>query len=224
MPIIVDCPSCGRKLRVSDESLGRKMQCPGCEMIFDTETAWSAPPPEKEKPTAPETDDASHCPHCAETVSRNDARCRYCGEDLLGQDGNLRESRSARRDSEPERGGVVLTMGIVSLFVPVVGIFLGLAAWVMGAKDLGKMRRREMDPRGEGTTRAGLICGIIGLVMQVLLTLLCGAPILLTFLMAYGALRSVGPTPVPPAAVAPAPFPEEPEFEPGPPPPSPEKK
>jgi hypothetical protein len=45
---------------------------------------------------------------------------------------------------------------------------LGLIAWVMGHADLAAMRRKEMDRAGEGTTRAGMICGIISSIMFVL--------------------------------------------------------
>ena len=34
MPQIIECPECGRKLRVQDNLLGRKVKCPGCETTF----------------------------------------------------------------------------------------------------------------------------------------------------------------------------------------------
>ena len=60
----------------------------------------------------------------------------------------------------------MLTVGILSLFFHCVP--LGLVAWAMGHADLAAMRRNEMDRGGEGTTRAGLICGIISSIMFVI--------------------------------------------------------
>jgi hypothetical protein len=34
MPVITSCPDCGRKLRVPDDLLGRKVRCPGCKIPF----------------------------------------------------------------------------------------------------------------------------------------------------------------------------------------------
>jgi hypothetical protein len=53
-----------------------------------------------------------------------------------------------------------------------LGVGFGLASWIMGAADLAKMRTGDMDRSGEGQTRAGYVCGIIGTVLGVLL-LLC---------------------------------------------------
>ncbi len=39
MPEIVACPECGRKLRVPDEFLGRKVKCPQCSAMFLAEAA-----------------------------------------------------------------------------------------------------------------------------------------------------------------------------------------
>jgi hypothetical protein len=42
----------------------------------------------------------------------------------------------------------------------------------MGKNDLDAMQRGEMDRTGEGLTRAGMICGIIGTALQGLYILL----------------------------------------------------
>lgn len=60
----------------------------------------------------------------------------------------------------PHRGVLVLVFGILGI----VSCFpLGIAAWVMGNADLAAMQRGEMDRSGEGMTRAGKVCGIVGL-------------------------------------------------------------
>ena len=58
----------------------------------------------------------------------------------------------------PHRGTMILVFGILGF---VVCMLFGVAAWVMGNADLAAMQRGEMDPSGEGLTKAGKICGMI---------------------------------------------------------------
>lgn len=60
---------------------------------------------------------------------------------------------------KPHRAGVILTLGLVGLFVcgP-----LCLAAWIMGSGDLRAMDAGMMDPSGRSTTSTGRNLGIIG--------------------------------------------------------------
>lgn len=62
----------------------------------------------------------------------------------------------------PHRATLVLVLGILSL---VVCAPIGIAAWIMGKKDLAAMRAGYMDPTGESTTQVGYILGIIGSVL-----------------------------------------------------------
>jgi len=68
--------------------------------------------------------------------------------------------------ARPHRGGTVLTMGILGL---VCCIVFAIIAWVMGSSDLKEIQAGRMDPSGEGLTRAGMICGIIGTVLDILI-------------------------------------------------------
>ncbi len=61
---------------------------------------------------------------------------------------------------KPHRGTLILVLGILSLVC--CGIFTAIPAWIMGNSDLQAMARGEMDPSGEGMTKAGKIMGIIG--------------------------------------------------------------
>ncbi|AFT68424.1 hypothetical protein B5T_00136 [Alloalcanivorax dieselolei B5] len=63
------------------------------------------------------------------------------------------------------RGALVLTLGLISLLVfqP-----LGIAPWVIGVQDLRAMREGRMDPEGRSTTLAGMVLGIIAIVLFVL--------------------------------------------------------
>jgi hypothetical protein len=75
----------------------------------------------------------------------------------------LRYDEHAPPDRRPHRGGTVLTLGILSLVFHCVP--LGIIAWVIGHNDLKTIGRGEMDRAGEGTTRAGMICGMISSVL-----------------------------------------------------------
>lgn len=66
---------------------------------------------------------------------------------------------------EPGRGGLILTLGVLSLVI--CGI-LGPFAWIMGKGDLEKMEAGRMDPRDQGITKAGMICGIVASVLLIL--------------------------------------------------------
>jgi len=69
---------------------------------------------------------------------------------------------------ESGRGGVVLTLGILSL---VLCALLGPFAWMMGKGDLAKMASGRMDTRDQGITKAGMICGIIGTIFLIIAVL-----------------------------------------------------
>jgi hypothetical protein len=66
--------------------------------------------------------------------------------------------------AKPHRGTAVLVLGILSI---VVCFICGIIAWVMANSDLREMAAGTMDPSGEGNTRAGRICGIIGTILGI---------------------------------------------------------
>ena len=85
---------------------------------------------------------------------------------------------------KPHRGTLILVFGILGI----VSCFpLGIAAWVMGKRDLKEMDAGIMDPSGRGNTNAGRICGTIG-------TLLATAVLLMFLVMA--AVRFLSSSPV----------------------------
>ena len=75
----------------------------------------------------------------------------------------------------PHRGTTVLVLGILGL---VVCFICGIIAWSMGSGDLRAMKEGRMDRSGEGPTRAGMICGMIGTILAVLWIVLLVAGIL----------------------------------------------
>ncbi|MBM7335116.1 MAG: hypothetical protein ABGX87_03325 [Alcanivorax sp.] len=68
-------------------------------------------------------------------------------------------------DARPHRGAPILVMGILSvaIFAP-----LGVIAMVLGIRDLAAMDAGAMDPRGRPQTTAGMVLGIIAIVLMVL--------------------------------------------------------
>lgn len=79
---------------------------------------------------------------------------------------------------EEHRGNLILIFGILGL---VVCAPFGIAAWIMGNGDLKKMAAGQMDPEGEGLTKAGKICGIITVVLYIALFILGALFLLLGF-------------------------------------------
>ena len=69
--------------------------------------------------------------------------------------------------AQPDRGGTVLTLGIVSLIAGLCGIPLGIAPWVMGSRDLKAMGTGRMDGDGRRVTQAGKVLGITGVALSV---------------------------------------------------------
>jgi len=70
---------------------------------------------------------------------------------------------------ERHRGGLILALGIIGLVVSCP--ILSVMAWVMGSKDLGKMRARVMDPAGEDMTKVGYALGLFASLIWLLFML-----------------------------------------------------
>jgi hypothetical protein len=45
MPVPIQCPGCGKKLRIPDEMLGRRVKCPACTRPFTAANPAPPPPP-----------------------------------------------------------------------------------------------------------------------------------------------------------------------------------
>jgi hypothetical protein len=81
---------------------------------------------------------------------------------------------------KPHRGTLILVLGILGI----VSCFpLGIAAWVMGKRDLKEMDAGTMDPSGRGNTNAGRICGMIGTLMAGIVIVLAIAGMILSLVV-----------------------------------------
>ena len=67
----------------------------------------------------------------------------------------------------PHRGGTVLGVGIVGLFLSLFFLPLGILAWVMGSKDLNAMDGGHLDPSGRSLTQIGRVFGIAATLMWI---------------------------------------------------------
>lgn len=116
-------------------------------------------------------------------------------DDYEDDDYDDRPRRSRGGDEIAHRGGLVLAFGIISVVIGIagcgpVGLVLGILAWRWGAKDQQAMDAGAMDPEGRGLTQAGMITGIIGTVINGLMTLLLLA--YLVFFVVVVAAAGVG--------------------------------
>jgi hypothetical protein len=140
------------------------------------------------------------CPECGEDVVQGCRRCYHCGEHLDQDDWDRTDRKPRRRDWEPHRGGLILTLGILSaiLSAVVLGVLFGLIGLILGSSDLRRIRAGEMDPEGRANTNAGWICSLIGMILSVVFLLFYSALIWLV----VEASRPVSPNP---AVIRPAP-------------------
>ena len=182
MPLVVECPSCGKNLNVPDNLVGKAVRCADCAGTFMAERPEAARPPS----------------------SRTSVSSRRERDEDMDAEDDRHEPRSRGRDRSrdeiPHRGGLILTLGIISLAVvlvgllaffvfapaglpfPILGLILGLVAWLMGGKDLKQMKSGTMDPSGQGMTMGGYVCGIIGTIVHAL-TLVCSCVAVVAALM-----------------------------------------
>lgn len=91
---------------------------------------------------------------------------------------------------QPHRGVMILVLGILGI---VLCFICGIVAWVMGNNDLRLMQAGQMDRSGEGLTKAGKICGMIGTILWGLWILFYIAMMLLAIIAgAAGAASGAG--------------------------------
>lgn len=196
MPEILECPSCGRKLKVPDALLGKTVRCTDCAGTFTAEKPSAAPPPPP-PPAQEEYDD------------RGDER----DEEYDDRPSRRRSRRRSRRgDYDSHRGGMVMAFGIISvvaIFVTagaffavgpfaglgdILGLIFGIMAWVMGSRDMKEINARRMDPEGRGMTQAGYIMGVIGSILHGL-AILCSCVLFIIGLAFVAAVLQGKPPP-----------------------------
>jgi len=179
MNSVVSCPECRRALEVPNDFFGRTVQCPDCKHTFKANPpdnaiqaatpapkpgldaappAWEEPPPQPRRRGEREDDDER--------------------DDRFGE---------RRPNAGPERGAIILALGIVSLVVGMLSLMLyiipiwlvplgiGIVGWIMGHRDLRAMRQARPEPSQHVMTLIGMILSIVGVAMSGFTALLgCG--------------------------------------------------
>lgn len=64
---------------------------------------------------------------------------------------------------------ISLTVGILSFFIPFIGLILGIIGIVFSRKAIKQINKTNENGRGLAT--AGLICSIVGIILQLLMVL-----------------------------------------------------
>jgi hypothetical protein len=192
---LLTCPACGCSVQVADALLGRRVRCFTCQHSFLAEARPTPPPPvRRETPPLPRPvrpprsydEDATNeegspfCPGCGRRISWKDLECPYCGEELEPEnDPRPAWQRSAnffRRDYEPHRGALIVTLGNLSMIVgglslcsfgigAVISVPIGILALLMANRDLERIRDGHMDPRGKSQTETGRTGAITGIIL-----------------------------------------------------------
>jgi phage FluMu protein Com len=150
MPIELNCAGCGQLLRVADEHAGKKARCPACGTIADVPQVAS-PAPWVKEPDRPWQETPSFAKGANPFADRPEPEINPYAPPSAPM---VRPGQFGR----PHRASLVLTFGIIGILCCMP---FGIAAWVMGASDLAEIRAGRMDPSGEGTTRVGMILGMV---------------------------------------------------------------
>jgi hypothetical protein len=224
MATVVNCPQCRRALQLSDDLADRTVRCVHCGGVFTSpvpETEQYAPIREALSPEPlpspcrelPEAAGTVSCPACGARVAADADRCPHCGEDLRGYDDRAVErpwERPVERRYKPHRGQTVLTLGVISLvcgvvspclggvIAAIVGLALGIPAWVMGTRDLARMKAGEIDPEGEAITRRGRRFAISGVVVNLVIMVLLVAFIVVYVMIVIPMITAPPPSGPPP--------------------------
>jgi hypothetical protein len=169
MATLFDCPGCGRKLRLSQNLEGFWVRCPACNGTFMPKQL-----PPWLSTTGPaagsdnESVEALTLPCCPIRTADRVDEGEGVGDGLF---------LNLRRDCEPDRALWIVVLGnssavlgslaLVFCGLPgLLGLPLGIAAWLMGNHDLKRMRQGLMDPRGLAKTQLGRECGIVGALLS----------------------------------------------------------
>ncbi|MGH2688875.1 MAG: MJ0042-type zinc finger domain-containing protein [Actinomycetota bacterium] len=189
---IAPCPGCQARLSVAVTDLGADVECPYCKTVYKAKkpgTGLIPVPPSKRS----ELDDDRPSRRRREEDEEDEEDDRPSRRRRRDEDDEDRPSRRRREEDdeddrpsrrrrdedeedrprkrrrrrggsyEPHRGGLILTLGILSLVI--CGIFTGIPAWIMGNADIRAMDAGRMDPEGRTMTQVGRILGMINVIL-----------------------------------------------------------
>lgn len=168
------CSGCSNTLRVPDEHAGKHARCPQCSSVNSIPTQSQQPAPTPIEPNQPAGnlfDSVSpQQPQQKAHVNPYAGPVRTAGQPQGYSPHQQAYPQPSRGYYAPHRGGLILTLGILSFFC---NFFLipSILAWVLGSSDLKEMKAGRMDPSGQGITTAGMVLGIIATSLVILVIL-----------------------------------------------------
>jgi len=185
-----DCGSCGAMLDFGDDAV----VCEACKSAHHA-TCWDRDggcategcenqPLKQLDPVVAQKRELPpgkmECPYCAKIIRDDVPRCVYCRSVIRRTGARGRGGRTYRARTAPG-ASAALALGITSIVICGCGVILGPLA-IAKASEAKRAIARNPDLTGEGQATAGMICGIIGLVLSIL-------SILINFLTDGGGFR-----------------------------------
>lgn len=119
-----------------------------------------------------------YCSACGHQNESTAKFCVNCGKPLnvgTQQAATSPPAPPPQQGVEPGRGGLIFTLGLLSILL--LGPILGIPAWVMGHKDMKKIRAGLIAASQKGLTQTGMILGIIGTFVSVFAIIVIGIAI-----------------------------------------------
>jgi phage FluMu protein Com len=214
MSIEIPCTNCSKTLRIPESAAGKKARCPECGGITSVPAMQIPSTASSGHSSTWEETWYVRMPSGDEfgPVSRNEIN-RWMNEGRLSVECLLRKGENAKWQPASEtfptlasnstqptssyaastqaaysgshlpqhRGGLIFALALIGwLAVPLTAPI----AWLLGSQDLKAMARGQMDPQGEGLTRAGMWLGAIQTILIGLALLAVVAFILFIILVA----------------------------------------
>jgi DNA-directed RNA polymerase subunit M/transcription elongation factor TFIIS len=153
---IEPCPGCQAKLTVEAGDLGKEVECPYCKTTYAAKDPNAKPKKSLSKRPRDDDEDDDDRPRRKRDRFGED---RDDDDDI--DDNRPRRRRQSRRDNLPDGQSGAMTAlicGILSLTF--CGCFTGIPAVIVGYQNLNTKNR--------GMAMAGMICGIVNLVITLL--------------------------------------------------------
>ncbi len=199
MAFVSECPSCGQKLKIPDNLVGKSVKCSKCGNVFTAQAFTESPPPAPQqidsyvqRPSRSDEDEVE-----AQRRPRNRNRQRASdGGETAGR-GGLLTGFGIASIALPIlaicvnviAGLVLPPLGICSLIFVIAGLVLGIMAWVMSKGDLNRIRAGVIDRSAEGGTKTGYVTGIIGTILNALY-FVCSCIVIIILLAVGGAFAA----------------------------------
>lgn len=194
MPIVAECPSCGKRLKIPDDLVGKTVRCSDCAATF---LAAKAPPPPR--PAEQQGDEFDEEPVRQQPLPsyqrpRNGMLLTFGILSISFAVVAIMVDTTAVGFSACLVCCPVLPVWVIALVAVifcVIGLAMGLMAWLMGSGDLKKMAIGAIDPAGRGGTKGGMICGIVGTALNAIVLVLSCIGIIAVLVLGAAFLASV---------------------------------